>query len=171
MEASLELARGSRWSEREWELREAGEVRGRLVRASWWRGTWRAEAGPVSWDIQRAGWWRRALVARGGDGAEAARYRARGEGDALVLADGRRLSLHRRSALRSERVLLDGERELARLRPRGLKRGVDLELGPGGAREPGLVLPLLIASAVLLVERDDASAAAAGGAVAAGAAG
>lgn len=107
-------------------------------------------------------------------GAEVARYQPRrGNEDAIVLGDGRRLAFSRPRKLRSERVLVDGERELARLRPSGWKSGIwksgmDLELDPDGLVEPDLTVPILLAFAVLVNERDAAAATAAsgGGAVA-----
>lgn len=170
MEAALELASGSRWSEKAWELREGGDSRATLTRESWWRRRYRVEASGEAWSVKTAGrGWGRGLVAVARDGSEAARYEPRrGNEDAIELAGGRRLPLRRPRRLHSERVLLEGERELARFHPRGWKRGIDLELGPTGIREEGVTLPVLLACLVLVAERERQQNAAAGAAAGAG---
>ncbi|MGI8624838.1 MAG: hypothetical protein ACR2NB_15460 [Solirubrobacteraceae bacterium] len=95
----------------------------------------------------RKGFRSRGLTARAGGTHGACYEYRRGNEDAEVLADGTELPVRRARRMRSERVL-----------------AVELELGPGGVREPGVVLPLLLVCAVLLVERQNSQTAAAGAA-------
>jgi hypothetical protein len=169
MAVALELADGSRWSEKRWELVDGDEVLGSLEQAAWWRRTWHAAAGRSAWDISRAGVFRRGLVARDGSGREHARY-APGDG-VLRRRDHPSLTVRREGLLRGERALLDGARELVRLRPRTWRRGIEVEPAGGGRLDDELTLAVLLVCAGLIADRQDAGAAGATTAAAAGAAG
>jgi hypothetical protein len=169
MAVALELADGSRWSEKRWELVDGDEVLGSLEQSAWWRRTWRAAAGRSVWDVSRAGVFRRGMVARDDSGAEVARY-APGDG---VVRRGELppLTVRREGLLRGERAVLEGGREIVRLRPRTWRRGIEVEPAGGARLDDELALAVLLVCAGLIADRQDAAAAGASTAAAAGAAG
>jgi hypothetical protein len=165
---ALELAEGSRFSEKRWELLADGQVVGRLEQIAWWRRKWRAEAGPRAWELSPTGLFSGGMVARDDAGADVAWYRPRD--GVLERRDAPALTVQRDGLLSGERALRAGDRELVRLQPRTWRRGIDLELGPGVALDEDLAMAVLLVCARLVVDRQDTTAATAGATTAAGAA-
>jgi hypothetical protein len=169
MAVALELAQGSRLSEWRWELVDDGRVAGTLEQTARWRRRWRAAAGAAAWDLEPLGWFGGGMVARDAGGDEVARWLP--ANGMLERRGGAALTVRREGLLRGERVLFADDQELVRLRPRGWRRGIDVESAAATALDEGLTLAVLMVCARLVAERQDATAAGTAAAVGVGAAG
>ena len=168
MTVALELAQGSRFSEKRWDLISDGAVLGRLEQTAWWRRKWRAAAGRQAWELSPTGLFSGGMAARDDTGAEVAWYRPKD--GVLERRDAPALAVQREGLLSGERALLAGDRELVRLQPRTWRRGIDLELAAGVPLDEDLTMAVLLVCARLVVDRQDTTAATAGATTAAGAA-
>lgn len=143
--ADLEMARTS-GDRRVFEVDSVGELR---VGGVFSRGA-TAEAGGASWSFDRRGWWNRTIEASDATGAVVGSFDPRTIRRGGSLRWGcRELELRPTSAWKERYVLLDGDRELARLTGSGWgKRPVTISIDDPNAVEPGLLL-----FAVYLVRR------------------
>ena len=165
---TLELAQGSRFSEKRWELLFDGAALGRLEQTAWWRRKWRAEAGRQAWELSPAGILSGGMVARDDTGVEVASYRPKD--GVLERRDAPALTVRRDGLLSGGRALMAGDRELVRLLPRTWRRGIDVEPAAGVQLDEDLAMAVLVVCARLVVDRQDTAAATAGATTAAGAA-